>query len=199
MQFPNGTPRGNCDPEFELGTGYRFPNRPLAENASRNSRSKRDALSQSRAYGKLRPTLKGKTGTQFPGRASKRSCGGIVPAWASTSKNKNYFTATNEGLAGTPKGTLQRPTSVMECRAAPIGDTLPAYQAMKLAIALDDRRDAGKVQIQRNDCHDNDHCRDQLIVQVWKHRLTAASLACNVDGDGRSKKDRCDHDALEAR
>lgn len=103
------------------------------------------------------------------------------------------------GLAGTPKGTLQRPTSVMECRAAPISDALPAYQAMKIAIALDDRRDAGKVQIQRNDCHDNDHCRDQLIVQVRKHRLTAASLACNVDGDGRSKKDRCDHDALEAR
>lgn len=87
----------------------------------------------------------------------------------------------------------------MEYRAAPISDALPAYQAMKLAIALDDRRDAGKVQIQRNDCHDNDHCRDQLIVQVRKHRLTAASLACNVDGDGRSKKDRCDHDALEAR
>ena len=66
MQFPNGTPRGNCDPEFELGTGYRFPNRPLAENASRNSRSKRDALSQSRAYGKLCPTLEDKTGSQFP-------------------------------------------------------------------------------------------------------------------------------------
>ncbi len=34
-------------------------------------RLKRDALSQSRPYGKLRPTLKGKTGTQFPGGASK--------------------------------------------------------------------------------------------------------------------------------
>ena len=91
MQFPNGTPRGNCDPEFELGTGYRFPNRPLAENASRNSRSKRDALSQSRAYGKLRPTLKGKTGTQFPGRASKRSCGGIVPAWGFNQQKQELF------------------------------------------------------------------------------------------------------------
>ena len=85
-QFPNGTPRGNYDPEFELETGCGFPNRPLAENASRNSRSKRDALSQSRAYGKLRPTLKGKTGTQFPGRASKTklrwnsSCLGLQPA-----------------------------------------------------------------------------------------------------------------------
>ena len=90
-QFPNGTPRRNCDPEFELGTGYRFPNRPLAENASRNSRSKRDALSQSRAYGKLRPTLKGKTGTQFPGRASKRSCGGIVPAWGFSQQKQELF------------------------------------------------------------------------------------------------------------
>lgn len=70
-QFPNGAPRGNCDPEFELETGYGFPNRPLTENASQNPRSKRDALSQSRPYGKLRPTLKGKTGTQFPGGASK--------------------------------------------------------------------------------------------------------------------------------
>lgn len=70
-QFPNGAPRGNYIPEFWLETGYGFPNRPLTENASRNPHSKRDALSQSRPYGKLRPTLKGKTGTQFPGGASK--------------------------------------------------------------------------------------------------------------------------------
>lgn len=70
-QFPNGAPRGNYIPEFWLETGYGFPNRPLTENASRNPHSKRDALSQSRPYGKLRPTLKGKTGTQFPGGSSK--------------------------------------------------------------------------------------------------------------------------------
>lgn len=80
-----------------MGTGRRvqghsFPMRPLGETTSQNSgskrdmvsqtgllrkmhpgipRSKRDALSQSRPYGKLRPTLKGKTGAQFPGGASK--------------------------------------------------------------------------------------------------------------------------------
>ena len=70
-QFTNGAPRGNYIPEFLLETGYGLPNRPLTENASRNPHSKRDALSQSRPYGKLRPTLKGKTATQFPGGASK--------------------------------------------------------------------------------------------------------------------------------
>lgn len=106
---------------------------------------------------------------------------------------------TRAGLVGTPKGTLQRPTAVMEYRAVPIRDAPPVYQAMKLAAVLDNRRNAGKVQIQRNDCYDNDHRRDQFVVQMRKYRLTAASLACNVDGNGRSKKDRCDHDALEAR
>lgn len=71
IPFPDGASRGNCVPEFWLETGYGFPNRPLTENASRNPRSKRDALSQSRPYGKLRPTLKGKTGAQFPDGASK--------------------------------------------------------------------------------------------------------------------------------
>lgn len=75
----------------------------------------------------------------------------------------------------------------------------PAYQAMKLAIALDNRRNAGKVQIQRNDCHDNDHRCDQLVVQMRKHRLTAASLAQHIDGNGRSKKNRRDHNALKTR
>lgn len=69
--FPDEASRGNYIPEFRLETGYGFPNRPLTENASRNPRSKRDALSQSRPYGKLRPTLKGKTGAQFPDGASK--------------------------------------------------------------------------------------------------------------------------------
>ena len=48
-----------------------FPNKPLAENTSRNPRSKRDALSQSRPYGKLQPAFEGKTGMQLPGGASK--------------------------------------------------------------------------------------------------------------------------------
>lgn len=86
MQFPNGTPRGNCDPEVELGTGYRFPNRPLAENASRNSRSKRDALSQSRAYGKPASHLEGQNWDAVSGPGIKTklrwnsSCLGLQPA-----------------------------------------------------------------------------------------------------------------------
>lgn len=84
MQFPNGAPRGNCDPEFELETGCRFPNRPLAENASRNSRSKRDAVSQASLFRKLHPTLKDKTGSQFPDIKTKlrwnSSCLRLQPA-----------------------------------------------------------------------------------------------------------------------
>lgn len=63
-QFPNGTPRGNCDPEFWLETG----------------------VSQTGLFRKLRPTLKDKTGMRFPGRASKTklrwnsSCLGLQPA-----------------------------------------------------------------------------------------------------------------------
>ena len=72
--------------------GHSFQMRPLGETTSQNSGSKRDMVSQtgllrkmhpgiparngtrgaqSRPYGKLRPTLKGKTGAQFPGGASK--------------------------------------------------------------------------------------------------------------------------------
>lgn len=64
----------------------------------------------------------------------------------------------------------------------------PAYQAIKLAIVLDNRRNAGKVQIQRDDCHDNDHRCDQLVVQVRKHLLATAALTQNIDGNGRSKR-----------
>lgn len=70
-QFPNEASRGNCVPEFWLETGYGFPSRPLTEATSRNRRSNWNAVSQSRPYGKLRPTLKGKTGMQFPDGTSK--------------------------------------------------------------------------------------------------------------------------------
>lgn len=71
MQFPDGAPRGSCNPEFELETGYRFPNKPVPETISRNPRSNWDAVSQAGLFRKARPTLKGKTGMQFPGGASK--------------------------------------------------------------------------------------------------------------------------------
>lgn len=71
--------------------GHSFPMRPLGETTSQNSGSKRDMVPKQasygkcipespletgrafpvEAYGKLRPTLKGKAGTQFPGGASK--------------------------------------------------------------------------------------------------------------------------------
>ncbi len=53
-QFPNEASRGNCVPEFWLETGYGFPNRPLAENASRNRRSNWDAVSGRQDKTKLR-------------------------------------------------------------------------------------------------------------------------------------------------
>lgn len=89
-KFPNGAPRGNCDPEFELETVPRFPNRPVPETISRNPRSNWDAVSQGGLFWKLRPTLKDKTGTQFPGRASKTklrwnsSCLGLQPTKTGT-------------------------------------------------------------------------------------------------------------------
>ena len=85
-QFPNGTPRGNCDPEFWLETGCGFPNRPLAETTSRNPHSNWDTVSKTGLFRKLRPTLKDKTGMRLPGRASKTklrwnsSCLGLQPA-----------------------------------------------------------------------------------------------------------------------
>lgn len=91
MQLPNGAPWGNRIPEFTPETGCSFPNGPAAENASRNRRSDRDAFSRSTLCGKLHPTLRGKTGTRFPVRASKRSCGGIVPAWGFNQQKQELF------------------------------------------------------------------------------------------------------------
>ena len=79
MPFPEGASRGNRVPEFASGTGYGFPNRPAAETVSRNRHPGWGAFSRSTPCGKPHPASKGKTGAQFPGRASKRSCGGIVP------------------------------------------------------------------------------------------------------------------------
>ena len=73
-QFPNGTPRGNCDPEFELKTGCGFPNRPLAETTSRNPHSNWDTVSQASLFRKLHPTLKDKTGMRFPRQEVRQCC-----------------------------------------------------------------------------------------------------------------------------
>lgn len=68
-----------------------FPMRPLGETVTQYSCSERDAFSHSALCGKLRPTLKGKTGSQFPNRASKQSCGGIVPAWGFNQQKQEPF------------------------------------------------------------------------------------------------------------
>lgn len=116
---------------------------------------------------------------------------------ALTSKNRNYFTATAKAHASNKchlrglGGRSQR--HVIETHISygvpSSTDTRcpPAYQTMKLAIVLDNRRNAGKVQIQRDDRHDNDHCCDQLVVQMRKHLLAATSLAQHINGNGRGK------------
>ena len=43
--FPDGASLGNYDPEFELETGYGFPNEPVPETASQNMRSNWDDIS----------------------------------------------------------------------------------------------------------------------------------------------------------
>ena len=67
----SGAPCGKRVPLFKLETGRSFPTRPLGETATQNLSSKRDTVSQTGLLRKLRPTLKDKTGTQFPDRASK--------------------------------------------------------------------------------------------------------------------------------
>lgn len=85
-QFPKRCPCGKRIPLLKLEPGRSFPTGPLGETATQNSGSKRDVVSKSRPYGKLYPTLRDKTGTQFPGRASKTklrwnsSCLGLQPA-----------------------------------------------------------------------------------------------------------------------
>lgn len=85
-QFPKRCPCGKRIPLLKLEPGRSFPTGPLGETTTQNLSSKRDVVSKSRPYGKLYPTLRDKTGTQFPGRASKTklrwnsSCLGLQPA-----------------------------------------------------------------------------------------------------------------------
>lgn len=91
MQFPDGGSWGNCIPLRNAKTGWAFRLRSLAETASRNRRSDWDVFSRSSLCEKLYPTLRDKTGTRFPARASKRSCGGIVPAWGFNQQKQELF------------------------------------------------------------------------------------------------------------
>lgn len=81
-----GGPCGKRVPLLKLEPGRSFPTGPLGETATQNSGSKRDVVSQTGLFRKLCPTLKGETGMQVPGRASKTklrwnsSCLGLQPA-----------------------------------------------------------------------------------------------------------------------
>ncbi len=193
MGFPVEASSGNCSPESALRLGCNFPMGPS---------------------GKLRPGICSRNGTWFP-RGPKqppapRQNDPFPPSYTERPRsvpgcrhNRNvpscwqHFAATAKARAGNKchlRGLGGRPQRhVIETHISygvpSSTDTRcpPAYQTMKLAIVLDNRRNAGKVQIQRDDRHDNDHCCDQFVVQMRKHLLAAPALAHNVDGNGRGK------------
>lgn len=140
MGFPVEASSGNCSPESALRLGCNFPMGPS---------------------GKLRPGICSRNGTRFP-RGPKqppaprqnnpfppshaehpRSVPGCrhnrnVPScrqhFAATAKAALATNVTCAGLVGAHKGTLQRPTSVMDYRAAPARDAsvgLPSDEACR--------------------------------------------------------------------
>lgn len=70
MRFPVEASCGKCIPESSLRPGRIFPIDPLRETVSH---------------------LEGGLRTRFPARASKRSCGGIVPAWGFNQQKQELF------------------------------------------------------------------------------------------------------------
>lgn len=193
MGFPVEASSGNCSPESALKLGCNFPMGPS---------------------GKLRPGICSRNGTWFP-RGPKqppapRQNDPFPPSYTERPRsvpgcrhNRNvpscwqHFAATAKARAGNKchlrglGGRSQRHVIETHISYGMPSNTdtrcPPAYQTMKLAIVLDNRRNAGKVQIQRDDRHDNDHCCDQFVVQMRKHLLAAPALAHNVDGNGRGK------------
>lgn len=214
-RFPDGASRGNCVPLRSVKTECAFRLRSLTETATRNWRPDWDSISRSSSSGKLRPGICARNGTWFP-RGPKQppaSLDKMIRFPSSHAKqprsvpgcrhNRNvpscrqHFAATAKARAGNKchlrglGGRSQRHVTEAHVSYGLPNSTdtrcPPAYQTMKLAIVLDNRRNAGKVQIQRDDRHDNDHCCDQFVVQMRKHLLAAPALAHNVDGNGRGK------------
>lgn len=140
MGFPVEASSGNCSPESALRLGCNFPMGPS---------------------GRLRPGICSRNGTRFP-RGPKqppaprqndpfppsyterpRSVPGCrhnrnVPScrqhFAATAKPALATNVTCAGLVGAHKGTLQRPTSVMDYRTAPARDAsvgLPSDEACR--------------------------------------------------------------------
>lgn len=149
MGFPIEVYSGKPIPESAAETGHDFPNGPLAETASRNRHSDWDVFSRSSPSGKLRPGICARNGTRFPQGPNQPPaprqnhplssvvCGtskecprvpaiGTSPAAGSISpqlqKPARAIVVTCAGLVGAHKGTLQRPTSVMDYRTAPARD-----------------------------------------------------------------------------
>lgn len=147
MQFPDGGSWGNCIPLRNAKTGWAFrlgrifPIEPLGETAARNLRPKRDAVSP-RTESAARPSSKSSAFLRcmqnIQGVSQSAGTIGTSPAAGSISpqlqKPAQATVFTCAGLVGAHKGTLQRPTSVMDYRTAPARDDsvdLPSDEACR--------------------------------------------------------------------
>ncbi len=162
MGFPVEVYSGKPIPESAAETGHDFPNGPLAETASRNRHSDWDVFSRFEPLGEtaarnLRPKRDAVSPrTESAARPSSKSSAflrcmrniqgvsrsagtiGTSPAAGSISpqlqKPAQATVITCAGLVGAHKGTLQRPTSVMDYRTAPARDAsvgLPSDEACR--------------------------------------------------------------------
>lgn len=120
MGFPVEASSGNCSPESALETGRGFPE-------DRNSRPPLDKM--------IRPLRRMRS---IQGVSQGADTIGTSPAAGSISpQQQKPALATNvtcAGLVGAHKGTLQRPTSVMDYRTAPARDAsvgLPSDEACR--------------------------------------------------------------------
>lgn len=106
--FPVEASSGNCSPESALETGRGFPedrnSRPPLDKMIRSLRRMRNIQGVSQGAGTI---------------GTSPAAGGISPQQQKPALATNVTCA---GLVGAHKGTLQRPTSVMEYRATPTRD-----------------------------------------------------------------------------
>lgn len=125
MQFPDGVP---CIPLRNAKTGWAFRLRSLAETASRNRHSDWDVFprgpNQPPASRQNHPLSSVVCGTskecpRVPAIGTSPAAGNISPQ---LQKPVQATVVTCTGLVGAHKGTLQRPTSVMDYRTAPARD-----------------------------------------------------------------------------
>ncbi len=120
MGFPVEASSGNCGPESALETGRGFPedqnSRPPLDKMIRSLRRMRNIQGVSQGAGTI---------------GTSPTAGSISPQQQKPALATNVTCA---GLVGAHKGTLQRPTSVMDYRAAPARDAsvgLPSDEACR--------------------------------------------------------------------